>query len=142
MGYKHYWGVKNPTKWSEIWPQLISDANLIIETLKDRAPLMDEKDNYHLPTIERGIHINGKDALEDFVLEEHEGQGFDFCKTARKEYDVMVATILIRAKMLAGDAFSFSSDGCWDEYEWKDALGVYLGLWPNENLSMKEIMEA
>ncbi|TGO81651.1 hypothetical protein BPOR_1067g00040 [Botrytis porri] len=131
MGYTHYWEVKDQTTWSEIWPQLISDANHIIKTLEKSAPLLDERDNYHLPTIERGIFINGQDEHEDFILTQYKSSGINFCKTARKEYDAVVATILMRAKLLAGDGFSLSSDGDWDD-EWQHTLKVYVKLWPYE----------
>ncbi|TGO13227.1 hypothetical protein BTUL_0074g00340 [Botrytis tulipae] len=131
MGYTHYWEVKDQTAWSKIWPQLISDANLIIKTLEKSAPLLDETDGYHLPTIERGIFINGQDEHEDFKLTQYKSFGFNFCKTARKEYDAVVATILMRAKMLAGDGFSLFSDGDWDD-EWQHTLKDYVKLWPNE----------
>ncbi|KAF7868495.1 hypothetical protein EAF04_005026 [Stromatinia cepivora] len=140
MGYTHYWKVTNQTKWTEIWPQLIRDANLIIKTLEDSAPLLDEKDNYHLPTTSHGIRINGKNSHEDFILTEHKSSGFNFCKTARKQYDAVVAAILMRAKMLAEDAFSLSSDGDWDEDEWEYALGVYVKLWPNEEMPTENIL--
>ncbi|KAJ8070831.1 hypothetical protein OCU04_001192 [Sclerotinia nivalis] len=140
MGYTHYWKVTQQNKWTEIWPQLIRDTNLIIKTLEDSAPLLDEKDNYHLPTVEHGIRINGQNAHEDFILTEHNSAGFNFCKKARKEYDAVVAAILMRAKMLAGDAFALSSDGYWDEYEWEHALGVYVKLWPDEEMPTENIL--
>ncbi|APA06151.1 predicted protein [Sclerotinia sclerotiorum 1980 UF-70] len=142
MGYTHYWSVNEPSKWSTIWPQLIHDANLIIKTLENTAPLLDEKDDYHLPTTEHGIRINGQNYHEDFILTEHQSCGFDFCKTARKDYDIVFAIILMRAKMLAGCAFSLSSDGDWDwDHEWQDVLGVYVKLWPDEERPTGDVLD-
>ncbi|KAM0180341.1 hypothetical protein ACHAPF_002513 [Botrytis cinerea] len=138
MGYTHYWQVKDQKTWSNIWPQLISDANLIIKTLEKSAPLLDETDNYYLPTIECGIFINGQDEHEDFILTQFKSFGFNFCKTARKEYDAVVTAILMRAKMLAGDEFGLFSDGDWDD-EWQRTLEDYVKLWPNEEKPTENI---
>ncbi|KAF7940148.1 uncharacterized protein EAE98_000275 [Botrytis deweyae] len=74
---------------------------------------------------------NGQDEHEDFKLTQYKSVGFNFCKTARKEYDAVVATILMRAKVLAGDGFSLFSDGDWDD-EWQRTLKDYVKLWPIE----------
>ena len=33
-----------------------------------------------------------------------------------------------------------SSDGTWDEREWKCAFAVYVGLWPNEKMPSEEAL--
>lgn len=56
---------------------------------------------------------------ESFILE-REGNGFQFCKTARKPYDRYVKAVLVVANMIAPGALDIScdgdnEDGCWDE---------------------------
>jgi hypothetical protein len=68
---------------------------------------------------------------------------WDFCKTARKPYDVVVATILLRARVLMGKAFHFSSDGAWGEDGWLAAEELFRRIWPDveirpESYGLKE----
>ena len=67
-----------------------------------------------------GIELNGKGELahESFTLREHFkqnldgfGNGFAFCKTARKPYDTVVVACLSILKYRLGDAIEVSSDG-------------------------------
>lgn len=86
--------------WAQIWPKLVSDANRIIEEANIE---LDEDWNH--ATVEEGIKVNGPEDYghESFLLLPNK-KGFDFCKTAQKPYDLVVTTILIRARMLAGAA--------------------------------------
>jgi hypothetical protein len=47
----------------------------------------------------------------------------DFCKTARKPYDVLVCCALISLKRHLPGAFSFTSDG--DRSDWASAIAFY-----------------
>lgn len=72
-------------------------------------------------SIETGIRINGvgDDAHELFIIQrpvpmdtmtaDAGEKVWSFCKTARKPYDLVVSTILMRARILAGDAFTIGS---------------------------------
>lgn len=70
----------------------------------------------------RGIHLNGKGDLkhEDFTLREHFRQslniGMDFCKTAEKPYDQVIAACLAVFKHHLGHAITVSSDGSWTDW--------------------------
>jgi len=123
MGYTHYWDILFTTTWVETWPQLVQDANLIAQAAGIRLTMDgeysyedydDDDDDEHQnnghdepgPQIDdRAIHLNGPggESHESFILEPHM-EGFDCCKTLRKEYDVVVTAILLRASQLAGDA--------------------------------------
>ena len=75
---------------------------------------------------EQIIRFNGDESKgldhETFVFEFKEEDQSDFCKTARKPYDVFVCLCLISlANNLEG--FTFSSDG--DEEDWEQAVQIY-----------------
>lgn len=54
------------------------------------------------------------------------GGGKDFCKTARKPYDILVCfTLLTFAEIFPIEAFSFSSDGTMADEEWQKAKYYY-----------------
>jgi hypothetical protein len=52
---------------------------------------------------------------------------FDFCKTARKPYDLAVCLVLLSMKRHAPESVRVSSDGDWDA-EWTEAREVYRRL--------------
>lgn len=56
---------------------------------------------------------------------------FDFCKTARKPYDIAVCLVLLSMKRHAPDNVRISSDGEWDG-EWLEARKVYKKLFEVE----------
>ena len=67
-----------------------------------------------------GIELNGKGDLghESFTLREHFkqnfegfGNGFSFCKTARKPYDTVIVACLAILKYRLGNAITVSSNG-------------------------------
>ncbi|KAF8866991.1 hypothetical protein BDZ45DRAFT_795439 [Acephala macrosclerotiorum] len=109
-------------------------------------------------SLERGIFLNGlgSDGHETFVLpapknledEDYSwrlgGGPGGFCKTVRKPYDLVVCVVLMRAKMLMGEGFNFSSDGVFDfDKEWIAAREFYAQLWPEDCLTAEKIgMEA
>ncbi|RDL33211.1 Uncharacterized protein BP5553_08650 [Venustampulla echinocandica] len=141
MGYTHYWEVKDQAVWAQIWPRLISDANQVI----GHANVELRQDEYHRDhaTIEEGIKLNGTCDHEPFVLlpAGPGSMGFAFCKTARKPYDLVVATVLMRAKMLAGNGFRVNSDGEFDSDldTWVAAKKLYMQLWPSEQVPTEDI---
>lgn len=45
------------------------------------------------------------------------GSYFNFCKTARKPYDLAVTLVLLAAHEVASGALDIGSDGDWDENE-------------------------
>ena len=106
--YTHYYSILDHNEWNRIWPALVSEIPRIIEAAD--VPVKLESDLPEDPLIdsERGIRFNGigQDGHETFILQKEDVSSFDFCKTARKPYDLTVCVILLRAKQLAGDAFS------------------------------------
>ncbi|KAK1829155.1 hypothetical protein QBC39DRAFT_373978 [Podospora conica] len=133
MGYTHYWTLPSPKQWQQAFPQLVSDALLIAQSLPN-IPLCltyGEETEPPLFSVDHGIRLNGRDwSHEDFVLTRTREASFKFCKTARKPYDVVVTAILLRASMIAG--LEVRSDGDWDE--WMGAREVVAKLWPGEEV--------
>jgi hypothetical protein len=66
--------------------------------------------------------------MSDYSIRDPEsGESFDFCKTARKPYDVAVCLVLLSIARHAPKSFSISSDGDWD-VEWSEARKIYKEL--------------
>tara|TARA_Y100000004_G_scaffold195958_1_gene264474 strand:- start:2861 stop:3355 length:495 start_codon:yes stop_codon:yes gene_type:complete len=130
MGYTHYWYMKKDKKVSEQkWTALTKD----VKKLLDDSPILERAkqqygadDEYwnDLTITDNEIRFDG--GHETFILERKPVQSawrqdqdmvFNFCKTARKEYDGLVTATLILAKHHLGDEIKISSDG--DLTEWK-----------------------
>jgi hypothetical protein len=73
-----------------------------------------------------GLDINGvkENAHENFVLREHfnQNEDFNFCKTARKPYDIVVTACLALLKHRLGDSIDVSSDG--DPSDWIEGVAL------------------
>ena len=70
---------------------------------------MDDEVSASPPTadVTEGIWLNGvgDDGHEPLELNKSIGEEFNFTKTAEKEYDIVVACILLRAHLLVPKAF-------------------------------------
>lgn len=138
MGYTHYWNYKpqpgDTLKFKDVLREVL--------VLKRKLPEQSETAGGHYKeypiTIRNGmgkgqaeineniIRFNGDGNKgldhETFVFEFEEKEIGDFCKTARKPYDMFVCLCLISlANNLSG--FEFSSDG--DEDDWQPAVDFY-----------------
>ncbi|SPO01535.1 uncharacterized protein DNG_04208 [Cephalotrichum gorgonifer] len=126
MGYTHYWDTYgwDSLQWQMAWPKLIDDARLILAAADvlvsgpDGGP---DEITAPLTDVDKGILLNGvaDDSHEPFRIGPSDRSAF--CKTLQKPYDLVVASILLRA-----------SDGEWDQKEWMDARRLYKALWPDE----------
>lgn len=101
--YTHYWAILGvgDAVWQTAWPRLIQDTQRIVEAAGVAVSRADGNGAYP-PTVdaEAGIRLNGADeSHESFIFTLQEG--FGFCKTAGKPYDLVVVCILLRAYMLA-----------------------------------------
>ena len=73
----------------------------------------------------------GDEGHETFVLFPKSGP-FEFCKTARKPYDLAVSSVMILASLLS-EKGQISSDGIGKnetDQEWKDAWKFVSGFYP------------
>lgn len=133
MGYTHYFRY-DPQAESYVaaWPTMLDDARKIVAAAN--VPLTGGVGRGEPEFNERWIWLNGvgNDGHETFLIHgpgEEAGKAiqdqrrwlgnidfvWQFCKTAQKPYDLVVTAILLRCAQLAPDAFTFSSDGNWDE---------------------------
>lgn len=84
---------------------------------------------------------NGNDGHETFILFKQKPKGeswqrnpkeyFYFCKTARKDYDVAVGLVLLRAAKNAPGVLKISSDGDW-ENDWVEIQDAYRKVFQEE----------
>ena len=141
MGYTHYWRFHKPERKlgamevaDKKYKKAILECQRIARTynrrMKEEGRDWDRLSGFsaHVPVGKYGgLEINGKQeqAHEPFTMREHFRQalelgytknGFDFCKTARKPYDIVVTACLAVLKYRLGDLITVSSDG--DAQDW------------------------
>jgi len=106
MGYSHYFQLHSvPTQTR--WQTFTSGVSSIIKT--SDVPLESEITDNRI-----ALNGTGKDSHETFYIQKGDIT-WNFCKTARKDYDEVVTAILILARYVFPD-FSLSSDGTWGEW--------------------------
>jgi hypothetical protein len=123
MGYTHYFTFRKPAKGQaktiEIaYQRAIADCQRVIKRYyADHGGLSGYSAHTAIGAY-GGINVNGKgdDGHETFALREHFSQNldsdaFNFCKTARKPYDLVVTACLAILKHRLGDCVTVSSDG-------------------------------
>lgn len=120
MGYTHYWskeGEINPADYKAA----LKDC---VKIIKSKLDILAGPEATGKPKVSMGISFNGKDdeGHETFSLPPSPDQlkKFEFCKTARKPYDVVVTACLARMAEVKG--FGVSSDG--NASEWSDGLAL------------------
>ena len=136
MGYTHYWRIKKGT------PKLSKACLSDIKKVCDRYGKLiqfeeDEKKPIVLNSGEirfNGIRENGHETFlfevppkEDKYSKFDKGFLFNFCKTARKPYDIVVCEILLILKAhlqenLKIDSDGFSNSECSFDGEWNKAI--------------------
>jgi hypothetical protein len=112
MGFTRYW--KSSTAFDPAaFAEFASDARRIVDAARlgdiDIAGPLGEGDPV-LTDEEIALNGRGDNGHETFAIGANDGPiSFDFCKTARKPYDVVVCAILLRAERHLG--LSVSGDG-------------------------------
>lgn len=130
MGYTHYFEMKKQP--DEIqWQNIVSatkqlEAQLPANTrtaggYHTNDPLLLCPDETDISLIE--IRFNGKGDLghETFLIHPHY-DGFNFCKTARKPYDLLATAVLLVCHHLAPGCWDIGSDG--DPEDWQEAVAL------------------
>ncbi len=121
MGYTHYWnydpenffGVgKDPGK---VVPLIVEAAREIVKIAQSQGIQIEGRNGDSddcLVGLRNLVFLNGiaEKGHETFVFPGD--TGFNFCKTARKPYDVIVIAILAIAEYYAPTVFKIDSDGC------------------------------
>jgi len=120
MGYTHYYRVKNVP--NEAYASIRKDfETLIPKFTAQNIPLTGWDSEGEMTVNDEEIRFNGveDDGHETMALGV-DTEGFNFCKTARKPYDLAVTSLLIVASQHLGELISVSSDGYLSE--WKEAM--------------------
>ena len=140
MGYTHYWYMeKDKEVEEEVWDNFTTDAKSLIEDnpILEEARKKYDGDGYFVPTEIDNVKIRFDGGHETFWLERKSEQVdwrkdrnwvFNFCKTARKEYDGLVTATLLLAKHHLGNRIRISSDGDineWIDGAWEDVPSGY-----------------
>ena len=128
MGYTHYWTINQKEISPESWFGFMQEFSEIeakfhekLDHTTDQKYRIDSESIIFNGIGEQGhetFTMNRKNPMEESYTGENEY--FNFCKTARKEYDIAVCCALIIAKKHFGDIIRVSSDGC-DEDGWDKA---------------------
>lgn len=118
-GYTHYWTVKRDFTAQE-WKKIQVAARRIIKKAEKDGIIIRGGSGTGKPSFDDAIWFNGDKATgqshETFYLaptqENDTGwDGSNFTKTARKEYDPVVVSVLAAAEKIAPGALDISSDG-------------------------------
>lgn len=128
MGYTHYWDIYQEEIPESEWR---SFANDFVKILPQFMNKLDHETDQKFHVDGNHIIFNGigEEGHETFYIErknkmeksyDGEVKKFNFCKTARKEYDISVCCALIIAKKYFGNIIKVSSDGI-DEDGWGKA---------------------
>jgi hypothetical protein len=147
MGFTHYWRFKTPLLekidkgiTDETFSNISSECKRLCKNLpkhsesaggyyKEYPIIIKGLDGTGEPTFdEKEISFNGDDATEmsheSFMITADDLKEFDFCKTARKPYDLLVCACLLSFYThFPKEVFSVSSDG--DSSDWEPAVEFY-----------------
>ena len=141
MGYTHYWKFNLDYEInSEKWKEIINDFNKILDVEIDIPEndkydgtdgmtrlrnILEQDSDQRLEITDKEIRFNGREendrGHETISLQRKSDKSlqdptdkkyiFDFCKTARKPYDIVVCCLLIILKHRLGNMIEISSDG-------------------------------
>ena len=138
MGYTHYYTYKPKVGDDINFKEVLREVKILKRNLPEHSTTAGANYSEYPITLRNGmgkglpeiteelIRFNGDESKgldhETFVFKFKEEEQGDFCKTARKPYDMFVCLCLISlANNLEG--FTFSSDG--DEEDWEPAFKFY-----------------
>lgn len=144
MGYTHYWELRKDAKGD--MKDALEDIKKVIKRYKGLVQY--EEDDKRDPIItENVIRFNGigEDGHETFyfeyppkveenavAFESDPGEIFNFCKTARKPYDIVVCDCLLILKAPLGADITLSSDG------FSNSVKEFDGVWAE---AIKEVSD-
>lgn len=124
MGYTHYYG---PTKFTPQEFKLVVSASaevieIVTKEMKIPLPWESDEPDKAAQCVDETIRFNGLGANghETFMLNARDS--WQFCKTARKPYDIAVVAILCLADHFSGRRHEISSDG--DPEDWEYGLAL------------------
>jgi len=142
MGYTHYWEIKKGTP--KLSKACLDDIKKVCERYGKLIQFEeDEKKPIVLKPGEIRFNGIGENGHETFLIEcppkpasyqaFKDGFLFNFCKTARKPYDIVVCEILLILKAHLQENIKLSSDGfsnyeCSFDGEWNKAIEEVKGM--------------
>ncbi len=126
MGYTHYFTHKECSK--EAWDKILKDCRKLKTHLpkdvcignwtgKETPSKIFTKDKIVFNGVDRSESGGEDESHESFVLP-RKSPNFEFCKTARKPYDLLVCGVMIVYDFYAHETADFGTDGTresWDE---------------------------
>ena len=153
MGYTHYWKFKKNPKDCKNGSKKFAKSVELLKKCLAKVPAEIEGETYDwenftkkpvkIPFVLKGGNGEGEPKFTDelvcfngdasidcdhetcyFALD-NDRYAFDFCKTARKPYDVAVCLALLCFKKNFDNDFSYSSDGNKDDEGWKMAHNIF-----------------
>jgi len=109
MGYTHYFKHEKVSK--EVWADIVEDCFDACQSTE--VSIIDDRDDSDPKFTKEHIWFNGinDDGYETFVLEKNGSDGFAFCKTARKPYDLLVCICLAIYNHHSPTTIDLNSDG-------------------------------
>lgn len=118
MGYTHYWTIVNADP--SAWGKFRNATERVITAVQSKGIRIAGPLGTGRHDIETAILLNGAepDAYESFVLDP--ADGWTFCKTARRPYDLSVVAILVLAEHYG--ILRATSDG--EPHEWTAGLAL------------------
>ncbi len=138
MGFTHYWTKQQdptPEQWNAFTEafQLIRRETQTKALINNRAlpTIQFESDDASPPQIDDNVvRFNGvgKDGHETFLLDPT-FDDIEFCKTARKPYDLWVVVALTLLNHFAPGCWDIGSDG--DASDWADGVNLVQQFFPD-----------
>ncbi len=136
MGYTHYWSfvdkrgerAKLDRKYKQalkLCSKLAYEYNRELKAIGLECERLSGYSAHVKPGTYGGLKLNGKGEgmHEEFSMREHFAEALktrEFCKTARKPYDIVVVASLCILKHYLGENFVVDSDG--DRDDWQEGL--------------------
>jgi hypothetical protein len=119
MGYTHYFPHKKTGK--KAWDKIVENCEKAYRACS--VPVQYESDIPEEPFFTQVyIRFNGvgDDGHETFMLHKYGSDGFTFCKTDRKPYDILVVACLAIYHHFSPKTVDLGSDGY--RHEWEDGV--------------------
>ena len=123
MGYTHYMSYKKVA--SDIAISKILDEIKKLLEINDLIKLIRSEDLNIVPIFNKNVILfNGIDQFDSdiFLFDFTEPTEFTFCKTNRKDYDIIVSLVLLSLSNNIQE-FTFSSDGTLED--WNVPISIY-----------------
>jgi hypothetical protein len=148
MGYTHYWRFNTPkrgttAKIDAAYQTAIKDCTAVIQTYYKANGGLSGFTAHAKPGQYGGLEVNGARELshEPMVLREHfkQNESFNFCKTNRKPYDVVVVACLCILQHHLGTNISVSSDG--NTLDWVAGLELARRTLKNKSIAIPANIE-